>query len=122
MGADGYFDDGADMGFAAVGGEGLAAGAAVTLLGGQLGCLGGGGEAVVMAAAVAGTPPLLAAASRRRGGGRVVVATGVVARGRGVGQGVGVVVGFGAPAVEAVFEQAHLGFEVGQTLLIPAIE
>jgi hypothetical protein len=35
----------------------------------------------------------------------------------GVGQGVGVVVGFVPATVETVLEQAHLGFEVGETLL-----
>ena len=72
----------------------------------------------MMAAAVAGEPALLAAAApRRHGGSRVVVAPGVVALGRGVGQGVGVVVGLATPPVEALLEPAHLGFEVGKTLL-----
>jgi hypothetical protein len=118
MGADGDFEDGADMRGAAAGGEGPAAGATVALLGRQLGRLGGGGEARMAAAAVAGASALLAAAApRRHGGGRVAVATGVVALGRGVGQDVGVVVGLGTAAVEALLEPAHLGFEVGETLL-----
>jgi hypothetical protein len=129
MGADGYFNGGAAVGVAAAGGEGLAAGATEALLGRQLGGRGGGGETRVLAAAVAGAAALLAAATPwRRGSGRVMVATGVVALGRavaagrvvalgrGVGQGVGVVVALAAAAVEALFEQAHLGLEVGEAL------
>lgn len=118
MGADGHFEDGAEVGVAAAGGEGPAAATTAALLGRQVRCLSGGGEGVVVAAAVAGAAALLAAgASRHRVGGRLVVADRLAVLGEDVGEGVGVVVALAAAAVEAMFEQAHLGLEVGEPLL-----
>jgi hypothetical protein len=118
MGTDGHLQDGAGLGFAAAGGERLAAGAEVALLGRQVGRLGKGGEIRVAAAPVAGASALLATgASWRRVAGRVVVSDRRAVGGRGVGQGVGVVMGLATAAVEALLEQAYLGLEVGETLL-----
>jgi hypothetical protein len=117
VGADGPFENAADVGLAAAGGEGLAAVAATALVRRQVGRLGGGGQVWVAAAAVAGAAALLAAPPPGRhaaGGG---VAGRRARRGRGVSQGMRVVVGLVAAAVKAVFEQAHLGFEIGEPLL-----
>jgi hypothetical protein len=119
MGADRHFEDGGDVRGAAAGRERLTAGDAVPLVGGQVGRRVRGGEVIVVAAAVTGASALMAAAAAGRGRpgrGGAGLGRGVVGGGS-AGQGVGDVMAFAAAAVEALFEQADFGLEVGNVLL-----
>lgn len=104
MGADGHFDERGEVGFATAGGKRPTAGLALPLVRRQVCRLVGRGEVRIGAAPVTGASGLLAAATARRlGGGRVVS--------RGVGQGIGSMMGFATAAIETLFEQAHFRFE-----------
>jgi hypothetical protein len=103
------------MGFAATRSEGPPATATMPLFRGQVGRLLTDRQVVIGAATVTGATTLLTPwpAWRRRGRdrhGRRLVG------GRVVGPGVGGMMAFATAAVEALFEQADFGFEVGDAL------
>ncbi|MCI0464333.1 MAG: hypothetical protein L0Z62_45950 [Gemmataceae bacterium] len=116
MGTDGPHHLGGGARCAAARSERQTTTRAVTLLRGHVDRLVGGREVVVGAAAVTRAATLLAARPAWRRRGRSGGACGLVG-GRGVGQGIGGVMGCAAAAVEALLEQADFGFEVGEALL-----